>query len=76
MIDIKGISLNSNAGKQYFSIFVMVSDGDYRHARTIYFPTVDTVKAFLHNVSNELQCTVEEITFAPHINLELVGIMK
>ena len=54
----------------------MIDNGKFRSAKTIYFPAVDNIKSFLYNVSEELKCTVEDITIAQHVNLGLVGIIK
>ena len=76
MIEVKGICLSSRDKLDYFSIFIMIDHGKFRSANTIYFPAVDNIKSFLYNVSEELKCTVEDITFAPHVNLGIVGIVK
>ncbi len=76
MFDVRGVCLNSTEDKQYFGIFIMIDHDNYRSAKTIYFPAVDSRSAFLYHVAEELKCTVEDITFAPHVNLGLVGIIK
>ncbi len=76
MFEVRGICLSNRDGYNYFSIFIMIHHGDYRSAKTIYFPAVDNIKSFLYNVSEELKCTVEDITIAQHVNLGIVGIIK
>ena len=75
MIQVRGICLNSRDEKDYFSVFLIISHGNYRSAKTVYFPAVDDIDSFLNKLSEELQCQVNEITFAPHVNLGLFGIL-